>query len=151
MKKTICFALALIMMLAMVPLTASAYEIDEQGVYYELNEDGTEYYVCNLSKTAENVTIPANFNNLPVTTIDYYAFSDSPNLKSVTVGSNVTFIDSYAFQNCTGLETITIPSWVSKVGIYVFKGCTNLQTINCRRVNRTSGWDKYWNVVVMPR
>ena len=54
-----------------------------------------------------------------------YAFyvgdsSNSPKIKTVTIGNNVTSIGEYALANCTELTTITIPDSIESIGISAF-------------------------------
>ena len=61
-----------------------------------------------------------------------FYLSDSsyrPNIKSVTIGSNVTSIGDYAFYNCSGLTSITIPDSVKSIGDYAFYGCSGLTSV----------------------
>ena len=52
-----------------------------------------------------------------------------PNIKSVTIGSNVTSIGSSAFEDCTGLTSVTIGDSVTSIGSSAFYGCSNLESV----------------------
>lgn len=64
-------------------------KITVSGKQYPVTKVGS-YAFCNSSLTS--VTIPNS-----VLRIEYYAFSDCPELKTVTIGSGVTYIDYDAF------------------------------------------------------
>ncbi|GEM_PF-5334516 len=87
-----------------------------------------------------------------VTVIDAHAFSNCPELSSVTIPASVTEwvqafsglsklkkatlcegisqIDSNAFSDCISLEKVKIPASVEKIGYWAFRGCVNLKHIN---------------------
>ena len=58
---------------------------DALGFFYTLNEDGESYSIGSYTGTAESLTLPASFNELPVTAIGDLAFSGNTTLKSVTI------------------------------------------------------------------
>jgi hypothetical protein len=65
-----------------------------------------------------NVTIPAEINGKPVTTIGDWAFGHNQ-LTSVTIPSSVTSIGSSAFSG-NQLTSVTIPNSVTSIGDYAF-------------------------------
>ena len=58
-----------------------------------------------------------------------WAFSDCPNLKSITFGRGLEDINIQAFANCKKLTDITIPDTVTMLGVYAFHGCENLRNL----------------------
>ena len=79
-----------------------------EGLAYTQNADGKGYTVSGIGTcTDTDVVIPSTYNNLPVTSIGYFAFSGCEGLASITIPSGVTSISSLAFHYCTKLETIT--------------------------------------------
>ena len=79
-------------------------------------------------KKMPSITIPA-----AVTTIGTYAFTNCPNLASVTFtegGTSALTIGNYAFSGCKLLTTIDLPDRVTTIGTKVFEGCTGLTTVN---------------------
>jgi hypothetical protein len=61
--------------------------------------------------------------------INGYAFSECPNLTSLTIGNNVLRIEENAFRNCTGLTSVTIPNSVTSIGNYTFCDCKALISV----------------------
>jgi hypothetical protein len=55
-----------------------------------------------------------------VTNVTTYAFMDSYNLSSITLGTNVQSIGDSAFQFCFNLTSITLPNSVTNIGFSVF-------------------------------
>ena len=123
----------------------------EDGLVYHVyeNEDETKYIVIDAYiGTATDVLIPDTINvdaeEIKVTTIGDYAFSNNDTITSVTIGNNVTSIGSHAFYNCDSLTLITIPDSVTSIGSYAFLGCSSL-TIYCEAASKPSGWNSDWN------
>ena len=92
-----------------------------EGLEFTLNYDRQSYSVAGIgSCTDTNVIIPSTYNNLPVTSIGYQAFSGCTSLTSVTIPEGVTGIDSYAFDGCSSLTRITIPNGITSIGQRAF-------------------------------
>jgi hypothetical protein len=72
------------------------------------------------------VVIPDAINDLPVTIISRYAFSDCTSIQSIAIPDSVTWIGASAFSGCAGLQSITIPDSVTWIGASAFSGCTSL-------------------------
>ena len=81
----------------------------------------------------ESITLPQN-----IRTIDYSAFADCSNLKTVTFGGGLTGsnkkdvlvnINGSSFKNCSSLEVVEFPSTVKSVGQSAFEGCNKLQFV----------------------
>lgn len=64
-----------------------------------------------------------------VTTIEYNAFKNCKNLKSITVGSNVTTLRANAFEGCTNLTDVTLTN-ISDIEYELFKDCINLKNVD---------------------
>jgi len=78
---------------------------------------------------AGNVTIPAQINGKPVTSIGYEAFVYSSQITGITIPNSVTSIGFGAFNGCTSLDSVTIGDNVTTIGDYAFAGCTSLDSI----------------------
>lgn len=122
-----------------------------------IESENVDKFRCSISidsyiGSAEQVTIPAQIDGLPVTSIGKFAFrgcesltkitipdgvisigdrafSWCTNLKSIVISDSVTSIDDEAFSWCTNLESIVIPDSVISMGEGVFGCCTNLESI----------------------
>ena len=133
-----------IMLLALqLPATASAYDFEVDGIYYNINgNNATVTYADNNYETPDysgDVTIPEtvtyNGTTYSVTSIGYKAFYNCSGLTSVNIPNSVTTIESAAFFGCTGLTSVTIPNSVTRLGdnndgaTGAFDGCTNLTSV----------------------
>lgn len=103
-EKILSMILALSMLCAFVPMTASA-ETYENYLEYWVNEDNT----VTISKCAKEVA--------------------EVNIPSEIEGATVTEIDGDAFFKCVDLKKVTIPSTVTSIGYDTFLGCTSLENI----------------------
>ncbi len=57
------------------------------------------------------------------------AFSDSENLRGVTIPNSVKKIDSCAFSNCDNLESVTIGEVVEEICYHAFSSCDSLTSV----------------------
>lgn len=73
--------------------------------------------------TNSDVVIPDG-----VTFIDYGAFAQRPDIRSITMPNSVTTIGMYAFASC-GLETIKLSDNLVKMWSSAFTNCSNLRYI----------------------
>ena len=124
-----------------LPLLASAYDCQVDGIYYNLIPKGnvaevTYQKVENgypYSDYSGSVVIPEKFTyegvEYSVTTIGERAFLDCTGLTSVTIPNSVTSIGEGAFGSCTGLTSVTIPNSVTSIGHGAFGSCTGLTSV----------------------
>ncbi len=123
--------------------SASAYNFVMDGIYYNINGNGTSvsvtYKDTNYNSYSGTVNIPATVTHdgttYNVTSIGVSAFSNCTDLIRVVIPNSVEYIMNYAFQNCTGLINITLPESLSAVYNNVFNGCTSLRSIICLKPN----------------
>ncbi|MDR3458868.1 MAG: leucine-rich repeat domain-containing protein [Verrucomicrobiae bacterium] len=66
------------------------------------------------------LTIPATITGLPVTEIQLV---NSPNVTSITLGTNVITIDGEAFSGCTSLTNVIFDANLQSIGSFAFYGC----------------------------
>lgn len=128
----------LAVLMSMVGMDAMAYEIEFNGIWYDLNRQW-EAYVSNGSgfniqaHYSGDVTIPDyvinNGSLYEVVGIKSEAFRYSPNLSHVTIPNTVTYIGDYAFSGCSYLRPIDIPNSVTYIGDRAFAGCSSLHSI----------------------
>ena len=114
-------------------LTASAYDAQIDGIYYNLVTKAKQAEVTyGDSEYTGSVTIPATvtYNDVTysVTSIGGGAFQVPwySGLTSVTIPNSVTSIGEYAFEGCSGLTSMTIPNSVTSIGNGAFSGCFGL-------------------------
>ena len=119
--------------------TADAYDIDLNGLYYNITGENTvevtyvESGDGNGDFFSGNINIPRRISTggktYTVTAIGDYAFYNCKNLTSVTIPEGVTSIGIQAFSGCYGLTSITIPSSVTSIGDWAFWNCSGLTSI----------------------
>ncbi|ORX76707.1 hypothetical protein BCR32DRAFT_248534 [Anaeromyces robustus] len=94
----------------------------ENGVLF--NKDLTKIIQYPPKKSGTKYEIPNS-----VKTIEFGAFSYSPNLISITIPNSVTSIGDAAFAYSTNLISITIPNSVTSIGDDTFAYCTALEKV----------------------
>ena len=119
---------------ALIALSAWAYDVQIDGIYYKLNsEDMTASVTCGSNNYQGDITIPASVTYSNVTysviSIGNNAFNYCTDLTSITIPNSVTTIGGSAFADCSGLTSIDIPSSVTSIGDYAFLGCSGLMSI----------------------
>lgn len=147
----------LLLFLTVTTLTASAYDFEVDGIYYNKTSDSTVevtgYEKFNNYADSGAVVIPSlvyyGGQQYSVTSIGWYAFSDEPSLTNISIPNSITIIRNYAFMNCTGLTCITIPNSVTEIGFGAFYNCIRLKSITIPK-SITSimdrAFDKCYNV-----
>ena len=115
-------------------ISASAYDVEVDGIYYNLISKGNAAKVTTGDKAySGDITIPSSIkvNDLEYTVkyIEESAFDYCSYLTSVTIPNSVTSIGDYAFYDCCSLTSITIPNSVTSIGMYAFKNCSSLTSI----------------------
>ena len=117
--------------------SASAYDFQVDGIYYDINADETTVTVTNetgfSASYSGEVIIPQSVtfqgNTYIVTSIGSAAFMDCTSLTSIAIPEGVTSIGARAFHGCTGLTSVTIPESVTSIGMAAFLNCTGLTSI----------------------
>lgn len=131
MKKLFFLTLLLLLM----PMMASAYDAEIDGVYYDFsgNEATVTHGVLAFGSYTDAVVIPASvtYNDVTynVTAIDYQAFYKCPSMTSVSIPEGVKSIGEMAFYECSGLTFIAIPDGVTEIGDRAFYACSGLTTV----------------------
>ncbi len=119
--------------------SASAYDFQVDGIYYDINADEATVTVTNETGDSSGrsysgeVIIPQsvayNKKTYSVTSIGDEAFAYCSELASVMIPNSVTSIGSEAFAYCTGLTSVTIGNSVSTIGDYAFAYCNGLTSV----------------------
>ena len=127
--------LTFLFIMALLPLMASAYDVQVDGIYYNLITTAKLAEVTSGdTKYTGNVTIPESFTydngvTYSVTSIGNRAFQDCSGLTSVTIPNSVASIGYIAFNGCSELTEIIIPNGVSQIGWYTFQYCSKLKSV----------------------
>ena len=105
--------LTTLFLLALLPLMASAYDAEVDGIYYKLNAETKEAEVASGdAKYTGSVVIPETFTygsiTYSVTSIGYYAFNKCESLTSITIPKSVKTIGNSAFSDCYSLKYVNI-------------------------------------------
>ena len=127
LKKLLSVLLAMIMLLACIPLCAVSAEVG--GVYggmtYEIvNDEGviTGY----TESLPADLVIPATIEGYPVTKICDFAFEDCDILNSVVISDSVVDLGAGTFGSCKRLTSVIIGDGVSAVRDSAFCDCSAL-------------------------
>lgn len=134
MKKLFSFIL-----MALLPVVASAQDAYINGIYYNFSGDEAtvtcfyDDYWGAVPKYSGNVVIPSsvtyNDKTYSVTHIDEVAFANCSGLTSVTIPGSVKSIGSDAFYGCSKLTSMTIPESVTTLGSDAFQNCRQLVSV----------------------
>ena len=126
----------LLSLLLLAAATASAYDFEVDGIYYNLN--GNQATVTfGTNKYTDDVTIPSiviyNGTTYSVTAIGERAFDNCRTMTSVTIPNSVISIGLGAFGGCSGLTSIAIPNSVTAIGEWAFSECSGLTSLTIPR------------------
>lgn len=104
---------------------------------FALNGDGQSYKVTGFkdkNQPSAKIIIPDEFNDMPVTEVDEFAFTTgyldhfSP-LSEVVFGNNIRKIGVSAFWHCTNITELVLPESLETIGKYAFSSCSGIQNI----------------------
>ena len=108
---------------------------DNKYLIFSLLDDNTYGVALDSNYTnsiIDKITIPENYNGLPVTKIMDSAF-ESSKIKEISIPSTVTYIGNKAFYQCTYLENINDFSEMTgleTIGNSAFAGCGKITISN---------------------
>ena len=125
-------------LMLVLPLLASAYDAEVDGInYYLIPEKNEAKVTFSRSGYPSSVNIPEKFTyegvEYSVTCIGAFAFNsfgEYSNLTSVTIPNSVTRIEPEAFDGCSNLTSVTIPNSVTDIGYSAFGECNGLTSVH---------------------
>ncbi len=151
MKRTIIPKLIVLLVALMAGGTvASAYDFEEGGIYYNVNDDGASVTVTfestSYNSYSGNVVIPDFVSHggttYTVTAIGEYAFMYCTDLTSIVISDSVNTVGRAAFWSCTDLRNVTIGKSITtlryKKGsaiFYAFQNCDSITSLTWNAVN----------------
>lgn len=119
-------------LLALASSSALAYDFVENGIYYDVNSDGSSVGVTfkntDFNSYSGNVIIPTSVRGYPVRSINLYAFKDCSRITSISLPNSLDSIAWFAFENC-GMTSISIPNSVGVIETGAFYSCANLKQV----------------------
>lgn len=122
----------------------------EDLLTFGINTDGQSYSVTSLKdRSVEKITIPDEYDNLPVTAIGNMAFcassvQDPMPLKEIKFGKNITRIEENAFWNCANLTSLQLPENLEYIGYYAFERCSGLTEVTFGSKLKTIDYEGFW-------
>ncbi|MGM9600946.1 MAG: leucine-rich repeat protein [Faecousia sp.] len=149
LKKAISAMIVLCMLLAMLPVSASAATEVASGTCGYSGDNLTWVYTDDGTLTISGSGAMAQWtstNSAPwasyassiltlvigdgVTSIGHFALKDCIYLNSVTLPQSLLVIGNSAFRGCTSLTIVSLPQKLQKIGSYAFSGCSNLTSVS---------------------
>ena len=118
----------LLLLTTLLPLVASAYDAEIDGIFYNFNGDEAEVTCDDVdySSYEDDVVVPESVTykgkTYQVTAIGDFAFCDCWSMTSCTLPKGIKRIGMLAFEWCSYLTTITIPESVTTIGDAAFNG-----------------------------
>ncbi len=112
-------------------------------------EDSNLYRICQYAfRACPNLVRVGvgNTDKLPasVTDIDYYAFYESPAIRSIDLTeTKVKSIGECTFTDCTDLASVKLPNGLTSIGHSAFKGCTALKALDVPASVQFIGMDTF--------
>lgn len=132
--KPIIQKLWVVMAILCLSISASAYDFEVDGFYYEVNLDNmTATLVAGENKQSGQISIPATVaykgREFSVTSING-AFSGNDELTKVSLPSSIVSLGSSAFEGCSSLQSISGLDNITELGVTCFANCVSLKTID---------------------
>lgn len=121
MKNKMLIVLVLILVLALCACGTSASPVED--FEYEMN-DG-EVVITGYIGADQEIIIPAEINDRPVTQIGDFAFEDY-DMTKLELPRSIRVIGEYAFTDCNCLEEIVIPDGLERIEDNAFYECKAL-------------------------
>lgn len=131
----------------LLSFSAWAYDVEIDGIFYNLNDDTKEasvtYQTELYNSYSGDVCIPSVIDysekTYTVTSIGDYAFSECNGLTSIEIPSSVTSINRWAFYDCVNLSSIEIPYGITIIDESAFADCTGITSLKLSSSIKTIG------------
>ena len=152
MKKRYTALMTMLILSVFFSIVASAYDVEVDGIYYNLVPNGNVAEVTNGDNKYEgDITIPSsikvNDTEYSVTSVGNSAFEDCISLTLITIPNSVTSIAGFAFNGCSSLTSITIPNSVTSIGMCAFRHCRSLTSITIPNSVTSIGGDAFYGCI----
>ena len=128
-KRLLSTLLVLCMVLALLPLTVQAADVNYAVIGGNLQFDAATGTITHCDEDVTRAVIPSEIYGVPVTSIADRAFYSCQSLTGVTIPNSVTSIGAEAFMGCSSLTSVTIPDSVTSIGDSAFSWCTGLTKV----------------------
>lgn len=127
-RKFLSVLLAIMMVISVFPITASAVTSGD-WTYSVISEADKTAQITGYSGTETNLKIPSMIDGYTITSIGNNAFQENATITHVTIPEGITSIGRYAFYKCEALERVVIPDGVKTISYAAFDFCTNLTNV----------------------
>lgn len=124
-KKIISLAFVVLLLISIVPMSASAAEVVYGNFSFELNGTTNQATLSEYNGNSSSVKVPDTVYGYTVTKIDDLVFSKKE-MESISLPNTIRTIGFGAFSSCTKLKKIILPVTVTSMGEYTFNNCTSL-------------------------
>ncbi len=91
-----------------------------EGLYYTVDTEAGEVTITGYKGDLTELTIPAEIQGLPVTTIGNWAFTANSSVTHLVLPDTVTTLSSFAFFDCQNLQSIVLPDGLETIGEWAF-------------------------------
>ena len=135
-NKTTMKRIFLLFSLLLGVLSAWAYDVELDGIFYNLDKENKTASVASYRYKGAVVipeTISVDGKAYTVTSLGVDCFYGCSGLTSITIPNSVTSLGDYCFDGCSGLTSITIPNSVTSLGEYCFYYCSRLTEVHVNR------------------
>ena len=123
-KRLLTMALALCMLLSLLPVGAAAADIVDSGTCGKNGDNLTWTLDSNGLLTISGTGEMADYSN------NQSPFSCNDSIKTVVIKPGVASIGANAFYGCSSLTSITIPDSVTEIAGHAFQDCRRLTRFN---------------------
>ena len=138
---TLSLRAVLLLFAFLASITATAYDFEENGIFYNVNNDGSTvavtYETTDYNSYSGDVTIP-NFVThdgitYTVTTIGDYAFRECSQLTGIVIADSIKTLGMPPFMGCSEMKDVTIG--LSLTRLYYKKGSARYNAfLNCNNI-----------------